>query len=143
MALAISMMDELALLLLLASVLSACVTVIAIGVAHIYFNRNTTVGAISETITTTTAAPENISSTSVAVENTHTNKCKVLWKTAVRHVLLLIRLRLRWARLGQHLQLGRIRELFVGIEQERGTLVRKVKFDENGRVLESLLRRRR
>ena len=46
------------------------------------------------------------------------------FREAVRQVVNLLRLRRRWARLGQYLQNPNIRDLTVGLERRRGTLVR-------------------
>jgi len=49
---------------------------------------------------------------------------RIRWRSAVRHVILLIRLRRRWSTIGRHLQLPRIQTLFVGLERIRGRLTR-------------------
>ena len=46
------------------------------------------------------------------------------FRTAVRKVINLLRLRLRWSRVGQFLQVPNIRDLTVGLERRRGRLVR-------------------
>jgi hypothetical protein len=47
------------------------------------------------------------------------------FKRCVRHIVLLIRLRRRWAGLGRHLQAPRIQTLFEGLERRAGKLVRR------------------
>ena len=46
------------------------------------------------------------------------------WRAAIGRVCKLLRLRRRWARLGQFLQLPQNRTLFLGLERRDGTLVR-------------------
>ena len=46
------------------------------------------------------------------------------FREAVRQVVNLLRLRRRWARLGQYLQNPNIRDFTVGLERRRGVLVR-------------------
>ena len=46
------------------------------------------------------------------------------FREAVRQIVNLLRLRRRWARLGNYLQNPNIRDLTVGLERRRGTLVR-------------------
>ena len=59
----------------------------------------------------------------------------LLWKTAGRYVIRLLRLRFRWHNLGGHLQRPRIQDLLKGIERKRGVVTRAVRLDEHGRVL--------
>ena len=47
-----------------------------------------------------------------------------LWRRAVRHIVLLFRLRRKWSALGRHLQLPRIHTLFTGFQRDHGRLRR-------------------
>ena len=46
------------------------------------------------------------------------------WKQATRHIVLLLRLRRRWSRIGKHLQLERIQSLVDGLDRNNGRLRR-------------------
>ncbi len=46
------------------------------------------------------------------------------WRQAAQYVLRILRLRRKWAAVGRHLQLGRIRDLVAGVERRGGQLRR-------------------
>ena len=49
------------------------------------------------------------------------------WRQAVRRVVILLRIRKRWAAMGMALQQERIQSLFEGLERKKGKLVRTAK----------------
>ena len=48
------------------------------------------------------------------------------WKALTKRISRLLRLRKRWAALGQFLQLPRVQNIFFGLDRQRGQLVRRM-----------------
>ena len=53
------------------------------------------------------------------------SRARRLWHSAVQQIALVLRLRRRWAALGQHLQGRRIQDLVLGLERRQGQLIRR------------------